>query len=103
MWSGPSRPHTRTCGRARSTRWCCTASRTSASTGTSSTSSGSSCSPCSTSPNESIEESRMTAHAPADVHEHAPAHEPEHTPEHGHAHHRNYVKIWAVLVMLLVV
>ena len=45
----------------------------------------------------------MTAHAPADVHEHAPAHEPEHTPEHGRAHHRNYVKIWAVLVVLLVV
>jgi len=45
----------------------------------------------------------MTAHAPADVHEHAPEHEPEPTPEHGHAHHRNYVKIWAVLVVLLVV
>ena len=35
----------------------------------------------------------MSAHA----HDHAPA------PGHGHAPHRNYVKIWAILMVLLVV
>jgi caa(3)-type oxidase subunit IV len=38
-----------------------------------------------------------TAHAPAQ----GPAHHPE--PGHAHAPHRNYVKIWGILVLLLVV
>jgi len=39
------------------------------------------------------------AHAPA----HSTAHEPGHDPGHAHAPHRNYVKIWGILVMLLAV
>jgi caa(3)-type oxidase subunit IV len=40
----------------------------------------------------------MTTHAQA--HDH---HGHGHTPAHGHAPHRNYVKIWAILLGLLVV
>jgi caa(3)-type oxidase subunit IV len=34
---------------------------------------------------------------------HAPAQETSHDPGHAHAPHRNYVKIWGILVLLLVV
>jgi len=34
---------------------------------------------------------------------HAQAHDPGHQPAHGHAPHRNYLKIWAILLGLLVV
>ena len=41
----------------------------------------------------------MTSHA-----SHAPGHGDAHAPQHsGHAPHRNYVKIWAILLGLLVV
>ena len=48
----------------------------------------------------------MSAHAPADAQAHAPAtheHETAHGPAHGHGHDRNYVRIWGILVVLLVV
>lgn len=54
----------------------------------------------------------MSAHAPVDAPAHAPA-PPEHETAHGHGpaaagapghgHDRNYVKIWGILVVLLVV
>ena len=48
----------------------------------------------------------MSAHAPVDAQLHgssAPEHETAHGPAHGHGHDRNYVKIWGILVVLLVV
>src|SRR5262249_33303903 len=42
----------------------------------------------------------MSAHAPAATHPETPEH-PE--PAHGHSHHPNYVRVWMVLVVLLMI